>query len=205
MGIRGDQTRAYFAIVKLRTIQSLVIGSQIRWEIENLHDTMPGKSNALQSEPQWAGLNVHANVLAICHTHCLYSLWVCVVSFSRQWTLKAWQCLMDFSVISGLCEYGYSYFMEHCKLHLLLFITSSSWGLGLLNKSLVAISNATSGSCFNSFFLIELKEYLLYGNFTYTNNSFSSFMIKFIGIGERDGKIDTYSNFTLEKSSKLWH
>ena len=34
---------------------------------------MPGKLNARQSEPQWVGFNVHANLSAVHHAHCSFT------------------------------------------------------------------------------------------------------------------------------------
>ena len=51
--------------------------------------TIPGKSNAQQSKPQWAGLNVHANLSAIRHVHCSFTTWVHAASINKQLALIA--------------------------------------------------------------------------------------------------------------------
>ena len=50
---------------------------------------MPIKSNAQQSEPQRADLNVHANLSAICHAQCSFTAWARAASISRQSALIA--------------------------------------------------------------------------------------------------------------------
>ena len=50
---------------------------------------MPIKSNAQQSEPQREDLNVHANLSAIHHAQCSFTVWTRAASISRQSALIA--------------------------------------------------------------------------------------------------------------------
>ena len=56
-------------MVKVRSLQSLDMDS---WRVRILRSrvyTMPRKSKAQQSEPQWVDLNVHANLYTVCINH----------------------------------------------------------------------------------------------------------------------------------------
>ena len=45
-------------------------------------DMLLEMSNARQSEPQRADLNLHANLPAICHAPCSFTAWVCAASLA---------------------------------------------------------------------------------------------------------------------------
>ena len=68
---------------------------------------MPRKSNAQQSEPQRADLNVHANLSAIRHAQCSFTAWARAASISRQSALIA--CHNALKIACSYIEHPHSY------------------------------------------------------------------------------------------------
>ena len=67
---------------------------------------MSGKSNAQQSEPQLAGLNVYVNLSAIRHAHHSFTVWACAASISRQSALIVWHNACVLVSVQSLCVHA---------------------------------------------------------------------------------------------------